>query len=153
MINVRPNRFLLPDTNVMYSMYHIDYRSILLPRFCWSTLPYLKKNNWQKVKSDFFSDGVTDCWNLRNIMVSFYFNYCILCAVHYKISHNLSNTAIKTMKNRCLERESNSHLRVSRPPPIEVLSQQGLVMSLFHLSAQNIFAMAYITNYHQCYFY
>ena len=29
-----------------------------------------------------------------------------------KIIHNLSNTAIKTTKNRCLDRESNSHLRV-----------------------------------------
>ena len=34
---------------------------------------------------------------------------------HMKIIHNLTNTAIATTKNRCLERESNSHL-VSRPP-------------------------------------
>ena len=33
-----------------------------------------------------------------------------------KVIHNLPNTAIETTKNHCLERESNSHLRVSRPP-------------------------------------
>ena len=27
-----------------------------------------------------------------------------------KIIHNLSNTAVETTKNRCLERKSNSHL-------------------------------------------
>ena len=35
---------------------------------------------------------------------------------HMNIIHNLSNTAIETTKNRCLGRESNSHLRVSKPP-------------------------------------
>ena len=34
---------------------------------------------------------------------------------HYENIHNLSNTAIETTKKLCLERESNSHLWVSRP--------------------------------------
>ena len=43
--------------------------------------------------------------------------------LYVKIIHNLSNIAIGTTKNRCLERESNSHFRVSRPPfcPLSIL--------------------------------
>ena len=47
--------------------------------------------------------------------------------LHIKIIHHLSNTAIDTTENRCLERDSNSRLQVSRN--LETVKWSGVIRS------------------------
>ena len=55
----------------------------------------------------------------------------------FKIIHNSSNTAMETTKNRCLDQESNTHLRVSRP------LLETTIFRCLHSSARRI-----VNNFH-----